>query len=215
MRLVYSKWFYYGLVAIALFVIICFLLYEMSVGNDMATRFLPTFVGLMFTLVIFMTFFDIRENLEWKEVEDRVKKRIGKEIHSIFVELSNLCEVDRESVGDVHNCEAWNEQRRKQLKQMTEKVELNDWAKEMLEKNGLALHLASFFDSRRTLLSEIEGKYFRFLNPKLRASLIDIQDCLEDLRFELKGRGADISTVIKKITKEIASIRESGIDIGF
>lgn len=222
-RLLLSKWFYYALIAIVLFILLCYALYETSLGNDMAARFLPTLFGLMFTLIIFTIFFDLREDLEWKKVEDRVKRRIGKQIHGIFVELSNLCEVQRVLFGaDISSDEAWRELNRKQLKQMAEKVKLTDLAKELGEKPDLALSYATLVELRRTCLSEIEGKYIRFLNPTLRASLMGIQDYLEDLRFEFKVPGGNrealeknLSTIIEKIMKEIITIRENGIDIGF
>lgn len=219
-----SKWFFYGLVAIALFVMICFSLYEMSLGNELASRFLPTLCGLLFTLAILTVFFDLREELEWKEVEDRVKKRIGSEIFSLFTMLRDFCEVDRSLVGDIHDRETWKEQERKQLRQMTDKVVPNEsMVSDLLEKKDLALNYASLVDSNRIRISEIEGKYGRFLNPKLRAPLMDIQDCLEDLRFELKlgsvgsaeKLSESLSTIIEKIVKEINNIRENGIDIGF
>ena len=222
-NLLLSKWFYYALITIALFILLCFTLYEMSLGNDMASRFLPTLFGLMFTLVIFTIFFDLGEDLEWKKVEDRVKRRIGIQIHGIFVELSNLCELEQRLVGnDLFSDEAWKELNRKQLKQMTEKVKPNDIIKELWGKQDLALSWTTLFDSRRARLSEIEGKYIRFLNPTLRASIMDIQDYLEALRFAFRVPNAkrevfekNLSTIIEKIVKEITTIRENGIDIGF
>jgi len=222
-HLLLSKWFYYAVIVVALFIVILFALYEISLGNDMAARFLPTLIGLIVTLVIFTIFFDLREDLEWKKVEDRVKRRIGIQVHGIFIELSNFCEVDRVIVGEhAFTDEAWRDLNRKQLKQMTEKVKLNDMAKEVWKKRDLALSYATLFDSRRARLSEIEGKYIRFLNPTLRASLMDIQDYLEDLRFEFRVGSAKEETfekalapIIEKIMKEIVQIRESGIDIGF
>jgi cell division protein FtsB len=218
------KRFLYSFIVIVLVFFICFSSYEVWLGNDLAARFLPTLCGLLVTFGIFTVFFDIREQREWKEVEDRVKKRIGSEIFSLFTMLRDFCEVDRSLVGDIHNRETWKESERKQLKQMTEKVTLIEpLVEDLLEKKDLALNYASMFDSIRTRISEIEGKYGRFLNPKLRAALMDIQDYLDDLRFELKlgsiGNAEklhqSLSTLIEKIVKEINNIRESGIDIGF
>jgi len=222
-HLLLSKWFAYALITIVLFILLCFTLYEMSLGNNMATKFLPTLFGLMFTLVIFTIFFDLREKLEWKKVEDRVKRRIGMRIHGIFVELSNLCDVDLVLEGDdIFSDKAWRELQRKQLKQMTEKVKLNETAKKLWKERKLAFSYATLFDSRRARLSEIESTYIRFLNPTLAASIMDIQDYLENLHFELTFPHSKIeifeerlSTIIEKIVKEIVTIRENGIDIGF
>ncbi len=215
-RLILTKWFYYALIAVALIIAFCFTVYQISLGNDMATRFLPTIVGLMVTVVIFYTFFDWREDLEWKEVEDRVRKRIGREIFSLFTMLTGFCKVDRNLVGDADNIETRKELHCRQLKQMTEKVVLNEiMVAEFL--SGINRFYPSLFESNRNRLSQIEDKYGRFLNPKLKASLMDIQEFIEDFGFEMKPSYAKetIKTLIEKIAKEIDSIRDSGIDIGF
>jgi len=76
-NLLFSKWFYYGLIAVVLFVIAFFDLYELVFfSNDFAIRFLPTLIGLVFNFVIFIVFFDIREKLEWKTLEQKVKRNL-------------------------------------------------------------------------------------------------------------------------------------------
>jgi len=217
-----SKRLYYGLFALIFIIILASFVYYSSTGNAFATQFIPEVCGWLVTLLIFTVFFDLREQLEWKSVENRVKKRIGKQIHGVFVELAHLCDVESALVADVLNDEAWKDLSRRQLKQLLSEVKLNDGVKELWENRDLASSLASFFDSKRARLSEIEGKYFKFLNSELRASLMDIQDFLEDLRFELRVVSAKqetfyrgLSSVIGKIVKEIAKIREKGIDIGF
>jgi hypothetical protein len=215
LRLMVSKRFCYSLIAILLAIIfVAVWIASSSFNNDFANRFMPTLIGIIFNFAIFIVFFDLREKLEWKEVEDRVKKRIGSEIFSSFTLLTYFCEVDRSLDGDIHNRETWKKLERKQLKQMTEKVVLNElMVKDLSEKKDLALNYASLVESNRIRISEIEGKYFRFLNLKLRTSLMDIQDYLGDLRFEVKVSIVKKET-IEKIAKEIASIQKSGIDIG-
>jgi hypothetical protein len=223
LRVPLSKWFYYSLVLVGLFFTLIFLLYETTLGNEMATRFLPTSASLIVTFGIFTIFFELREDLEWKKVEKRVRRRIGKQIHGLFVDLSSLCEVDRVLVGDdIQNDDAWKELNRKQLKQMSEKIILNDSIKEILEKRDLAVGYATLFDLKRARLSEIEGKYLRFFDPTLRGSLMDIQDYLADLRFEFKVPSSNqarfektLSTIFENLVKEIIRIREKEIDIGF
>ena len=54
-NLLYSKWFYYGLIAIVLFIVSFFVLYEsVFFANDFAMRFLPTLIGLLFNFVMKM-----------------------------------------------------------------------------------------------------------------------------------------------------------------
>jgi hypothetical protein len=224
-ELLLSKRFIYSLIVLVLIFFICLSLYEAHLGNDLAARFLPTLCGLLVTFGIFTVFFDVREELEWKEVEDRVKKRIGSEIFTLFKLLTDFCEVDKSlASADRANIEKLKELERKQLEQMTGKVVLIETLlSDLLEKKDLAANFASLFDSIRIRISEIEGKYGRFLNPKLRVPLMDIQDCLDELRFELKLGSVgsaerlhqSLSTIIEKIIKEINNVRGNGIDIGF
>ena len=221
---VFSKWFYYGLIAVLLAVLFCVDWYaSYQFNNDFAVRFMPTLIGIVFNFVFLIVFFDLREKLEWKEVEDRTKKLIGSEIFSLFTLVGYFCEVDRSLQGNFHDRETWKELERKQLKQMIDEVVINEiMAKDLMEKNDLAMNYASMVESSRLRISEIENKYGRFLNPKLRASLMDIQNYLGTLRFELKlgnvgsaERPQFLKDTIGKIVKEINNARENGIDIGF
>ena len=116
-----------------------------------------------------------------------------------------------------------SEQKRRNLERLSsERVELNDLTKELWEeKRDVASSYASLFDSRRSYLSEIESKYFKFLDSELQESLIDIQEYLAQLRFEfrvMRSKKEDfcnvVSDLIGKIMKEIVQIRQK-IYIGF
>jgi len=227
-RLLLSKWFYYVLIALGL----TFLMYVILpnwiligiVSPDLALDIHSEAWGLMFTLAFFVILFDLRENVEWRSVKDRVKKRIGKQIHAIFVELSNLCEVERVLFGEsIHDEKAWKKLKEKQLNTLVSgKVQLNASVKELWENREISSSLATFIDSRRALLTDIEGRYFKFLDSELQSSLMDIEDYLHSLSIELRIIRAKeenfykaISDLIGKTAKEIAKIREMKIDMGF
>lgn len=223
-KLFISKWFYYFLTGFFLLALSIGFLPSALNGNDISANFLSETWGLFFTLVIFVMLFELRESLEWKSVEDRVKRRIGKRIHAIFIELSTFCEVNRVLFGEkIFDDEAWKELENKQLEELTSKeIRLNDFAKEALKDTNTRLSLASTLDSRRAYLSEVEAKYFKFLDSELQTYLMDIQDYLEALSFELRVRRSkeqnfhkSIAKLIGKIMKEIAHVRQSDINIGF
>jgi hypothetical protein len=223
MKLLWSKWFYYLLTAILLLTFIILTGYGTLHHIDIAERFLPTFVGLFITVVIFYIFFDLREELEWKEVEGRVKRRIGSEIFDLFTLLRDFCEVDKSWVGgDSRDIEAFKKSERKQLKQMTEKIVLiGNLADDLITKKSLGQDYALMVDKIRVRISESEEKYGRFFSPKLRVSLMDVQDYLVDFRIELKlgtfgsnkTLSQSLSSIIGKLAKEINNIVENGIDI--
>ena len=88
--LILSKRFVYPLIGTLLIILIVFVSYAISLGNEMATRFLPTLFGLMFSFLFFTVLFDLREYLEWKGVEDRIKKRIGNLLSAILWDVDSL-----------------------------------------------------------------------------------------------------------------------------
>ncbi len=91
----------------------------------------------------------------------------------------------------------------------------------MFAKKDLAFKFASYLYSKKAALSEIEGKYLKFLDSEVQTSLMDIQDYIHELNFALRFTFREerfceyISRWIKRIMKEIVKIRESKIDIGF
>lgn len=219
-----SKWLHYGWLAIFLVSIGLYLLPLVVSGHGVAENLIAEIFGLLFTLVVFIIFFELREKTKWKAVEDKVRRRIGRQIHLIFIELSNLCEVNSMVEGvKVFDNEVWQEVEYRQLSDLTSKVpEIGDVGKEFLADANKRRGLASFLDSRRTYLSQIEDKYLKFLDSHLQESLMGIQDYLEGLHLELrvKRRKAEdshqaIANLIGKIMEEIAQIRKSGTDIGF
>ncbi len=210
--LLLSKWFYYGLIAVVLLILTILSLYGISVSYDITLRFLPTLGGLWFTFGIFYVFFDVREKLEWKSVEGKVMKRIDGEIDSIFTELSLMCEVNMIFFGESGITEeVLRKQKEEELERLANNIELNQHTvDEIFEKgrDGVALELASYFDKHRILLSEIETKYPKFLDPQLQTALMEIQEYLGYLRYELRVMPMkkerfykDLSKIIGKIMK--------------
>lgn len=130
-----------------------------------------------------------------------------------------LCEVETESIGGLETEEDWNRHSEKQLNDLIAKgVKLtNVW-----KDPKLSLPLSKMFEDEEIRVSEIEGRYGKFLDSELQTSLLNIEEYLHRLRFELLGyvgeeteREKAISDLMAKIAKEIAQLRERKIDIGF
>lgn len=221
-----SKWFCYALIAIFLIILISFLSYAVLLGNEMALRFLPTVLGLAFTFFIFIVFFDLREKLEWKSVDDKVKKSIGSQLLRIFGELLYLCGLEEHYLSLDDKLLINYKKRLEQLS--TSKVELDSIAEELSKNKELANDYATFFESRIQLLRDTEDRYWRFLSPEFHASLMEIQGgiwelwrallvipLMRDFREGREGRYESLSNSVAKVAKGIAKIRESGLDVGF
>jgi len=212
-----SKWSYYLLIGIGLlFIFVCVLPFALS-GNDVAANFLAEIFGLIITLVIFIMLFEWREKLEWKSVEDRVRRRIGRQIRGLSIDLSNLCDIDRVVVGPFSK-EKFEEMDLKQLNKLAfEEVRIHDEAKKSLFKHDFRMQYRRLIESRATSIGQIEERYFRFLDIDVHASLMDIEDHLDDLTFHLiipyakRERFFDsISSSIGEIMKEIDKLRRKG-----
>jgi len=220
-ELLLSKWFYYCLIALALFVLIFFALpYLANRGVISQELELDLFVecwGLLFTLLIFVVLFELRDKLDWKSVEGKVTRMIDRRIDIIFNEVSLLCNVNMVVFGDISE-EAFKKRRKEELERLSTKVELNQYMiDEIFEKkrHDVALELATVLDQHRMFLSEIEVKYSRFLNSQLQTTLIEIQEYLSYLRYELrvipttKERfNKDLSEIIGKILKAMVEAKK-------
>ena len=243
-KLLLSKWFIYAYIALILFfgtyvILPRFILMEI-ISPELGLNLYSESIGLFFTLFIFIMLFDTREWLLWKRVEDRVEKRIEIVAQRIFSELSRFCEVNLEervrklrSEGDFSK-----EEFKKDGIRYLDRIRLNslasgdfklsDLAKELWKDEKKASLLASSLDSKRTQLSELEGKYLKFLDADLQVSLMDIQGYLSTLSASLTFLRSFIIEVfegdeenfyesildgIKKIMVEIAKIYEPETNI--
>ena len=212
-----SKWFWYGLFFLVLFGFGLSLLLKALEGGELESNFLAEVFGLLFTLVIFVMFFDLREKLEWKSVEDRVKQRISRQIRGLFIDLSGLCVIDRVVFGPFSK-EKFEEMDLKQLNKLaSEDVTIHDEAKKSLLKNDFRMQYRRLIESRATSIGKIEERYFRFLDSDVQASLMDIQDHLDNLSYVFVVPYAkrerffeSISSSIGEIMKEIDKLRRKG-----
>jgi hypothetical protein len=211
-----SKWLYYTLIAIFLLLLIVFVTYSASLGNDMALRFLPTTFGLLFTFCIFIVFFDLREELEWKTTKERIMKRIGNQLHGVFQNVSSVCEVDFQFDFEKEDFRKYDEKRLQAL--TTKEIKLNNaW-----EEEETSRYYGQMFQRLEDALGEIERRHGNFLSPSLQNSLITLEENLRSLSFEYlltfgtkKDRKKFIVDAVGKAMKEIDEMRKKGIDVGF
>jgi len=174
--------------------------------------------GLMFTLLIFIVLFDLKEYLEWKSVEDRVKRKIGRQIRALFAHLSIFCQVER-----VHYDPLSKEKKirlvEKQLNKLaSEEIRFTAGAKRDLLDENIRQSYEGLLESKLNSLGRLEERYYRFLDSEVRASLMDIQDYLDELGLEFKVRHVrdedyfkSISDLIGKIMREILRLKRKGI----
>ena len=197
-----------------IFVVFPNLLANGIIDRDLNLNLFSETWGLLFTLLFFVMLFELKDILEWKKVESRVKWRIGWEIYALFGNISTLCEVDTHTHGGVPNLSAWKDSQKRQLEQLSKGKVVLGYGKELLENSKLIEGYASIVATRKNALSGLEDKYFRFLNSEVQCSLMDIQIELERLYnglkrielFDIKDENV-LTEPIEKIISEIAKIR--------
>ncbi len=135
-KLLLKKWFWYTVIYVALSSTLLYLLSLPLRIEELSGNFLAEVFGLLFTLTIFMMILDLREILEWKSVEKRVKKRLGRQINAIFLELTHLCKFDRVLIGDrLYNDRELEKVKEKLLSSLaSEEIKLSDSARNCLRK---------------------------------------------------------------------------------
>ena len=212
-----SKWLYYSTIAVALFILFIYCLPLAWEGNDIAANFLSEVFGLLFTLAIFIVILDFREWLEWKKVEDRVKRRIGILIRATFDTLSIFCTV--ESVHyEPHSKEKQIELVEKQLNTLASKdFKFTQQAENNLLDVNIRRDFAKILDSRANRLGGIEERYSKLLGSEVRASLMDIQEYLDNLRIDFGSPHRQneeyfdsVRALIRKIMVETQKLKKKG-----
>lgn len=221
-RLLLSKWFYYFLIALTLLLLFLFFLPAALSGHELAGNFITEIGGLFFTLVIFVMLIELREKLEWKSVENRVKRRIGYQIYNLFEYFCNVCDVN--VMCDLAPAETFVERLvDKRLEALaSEEIKLNEFAKKELWDAAFRHGFELTLDSVVKNLARIEDKYSRFLDSETQTSLMDIQDYSYRLSVELRLRSGEdedfndsVLYWIRKITKEIIILKRKGMWISW
>lgn len=212
-----SKGLFYGLVFIFLFFMLWNVLPSALSGNDLAANFLAELFGLAFTVGILAIIFDLREWVEWKSVEDRVKKRIGIITRTTFDTLSMVCRVER-----VHYEPRSKEKQiglvERQLNTLVSKeIRFTRLAEKNLLDQNIRTSLRKILDSRANRLGKIEERYSKFLSSEVRASLMDVQEYLDKLSLEFSVPHMrnevyfeSVRELIKKLMVEIKKLKRKG-----
>jgi len=183
-------------------------------------------IFMVLTIIFLMWLFNLRDKIQWTNVRQKVYSRIAMNLRSIislityFVEMKDMKRMDESK----QSCDI-KEIMLARLEDLYHKESI------ILDKKGKSILLDKDFqidiDVRRRHLSEIEMKYSRFLNPELVSSLIEIENCLFDLKLHItnlryppsKYDGFEdvmfdhIADKFQKILKEIYSLQKTGITI--
>ena len=205
---VLSKWLYYGLIAIFLGILIIFDIYAVSLGNEMAERFLPTLLGLAFTFSIFIVFFDLREELEWKTVKKVVYSEIGIELSSLFGELLRLTEDEIEEVGFKSSLLYTKDAKIRKEMIFSKISELQKKEPLQLTLSAISIFrsdkemLASFSNIKKNL-GDVQIRYGRHLNSKITERLIKLQYSLE-----LMNTGYKLDLAWNKLQSQLPLLKE-------
>lgn len=218
--LFFSKWFYYVIIAIFLAILYDFVWNAaFSYNNDFALRFNPTMLGIIINFAIFIVFFDVREYLELKINEKPVKERIGRQLHGLFEDIIDLCEVHQELDDFGKPLEIFHE-KALNLLATSKEIKLKDGWKD----KDTSLYLAKRFNSQWEALSRIAERHEKLLNSnvELRDSLMNLEDAIHTLSFELsaydfneKDREHFIIRDVTCIVKKIYEMRKKGMNVNF
>jgi hypothetical protein len=194
----FTKRFYYLLLAIPLFFIAVFDIYFAFNGNDLALRFLPTVVSILFTLTFLGIFFDLREARQWRNVEKQVMKKLRGELQLTFFLLKRFIDLSEIGVTQELSSRKSTEEELKDLshlsldkvtKKSEEAVEagkqnLADYEFHLSNEGIQLLYEGKYngqFELRRQFLNDIEAKYAKFLNPELVSCILEIQNGLQNI----------------------------------
>lgn len=178
--------------------------------------------GLGIPLVTSPLIFWFIERREWKNVETAVKKRMIQQLYTLFNILARfICDEQFTPVPSkeevVQMLETFNR---------LEEAKLNEQAYYYYfpkPNNEMSFYQLDVLFRFKKYLSDLELKYFRLIKPKIRESLMAIQDHLSDIEydFELVKKFSGSQAVVERampksilaIMKEIYKLHKLGIEI--
>jgi len=177
---------------------------------------------MVFTVVFLSLLTNLREKREWKDVETWVKRRMGKQLYSLFDILARF----------IYPEQFKPRPSKEELLRILE--DLNEMKGATLNENAiyyyfpkpsddLSAHQLDVLFTFRKYLSDLEIKYFRFIKPEIRISLMEIQNNLDSIEslFNLVKRFESSEEVVKNsmaepilaIMKEIYKLHKMGMEV--
>lgn len=175
------------------------------------------------TVILLMFVFEVTEYIKWKNVEKWVKRRIGKRLYSLFNILARFIYTKKQFRPTPSK-----EEMLKILKVLSEvkEAKLNEYARYYYfpkPRDDLSVYQLDVLFRFKRYLSDLETKYFRFLKPEIRLSLMEIQDHLDIIEedFNLVKRFEETQEIAEKsmsksilgIMKEVYKLHKLGIEI--
>lgn len=179
-------------------------------------------IFMVLTVISLSLLANLRERREWKNVETWVKRRMEKQLYTLFNILARF--IYPKQFRPVPS----KEEMLKILKALNEMKEatLNEYAHHYYfpkPRDDLSVYQLDVLFRFKRYLSDLEIKYFRFLKPEIRLSLMEIQDLLDSIEadFSLVKRFEESQEVVEKsmpesilrIMKEIYKLHKIGIEI--
>ena len=140
----------------------------------MAVNLLTSSIFTVLTIVFLTWIFNLRQEQKWKKVQSAVYRQIGTALEHIFRSMMLHYE---NGLIDWH---LLNRLKPESEKAFEEQLSILLKGEKKLDKEGLEIILQPELREREFLqfsykLSEIESKYFQFLEPEIIESLIQIQ----------------------------------------
>jgi hypothetical protein len=218
-RFIWSKTFWLIWIGIFIIFILC-ITFVASIwfNNEFANRFMPTSIGLAFNFFFLIVFFNIWEYLEWKPVRDRVMRRIGNQLFDTIWSLDSLVDAEIDSSPEEITEVDWYKLSEKKLNALiTGKFKVTP-----ISDKKITVSLSEGYNRREILIGEIIGNYGKFLSSEIQCLLMDIEEHLGSLSFQLKlsivvegYKPNKIPELLSKIGQDIDQLRKKGIDVGF
>ena len=218
-----SYWIILITVFIALALLVGFVLMPYRwIEYNLGVNLFTSSIFMVLTVIFLSLLVDLREKREWKNVEIWVKKRMRKKLYDLFDILARFIfpkqfrpHPPKEEVLKI--LEALNEMKEATL---TEYAYHYYFPKPL---DGMSAYQLDILFRFRRYLSDLEIKYFHFIKPEIRISLMEIQNYLDSIEadFDLVKRFESSEEVVEEsmaksilgVMKEIYKLHKMGIEI--
>ncbi len=189
------------------------------INEDLALNLFSETWGLLFTLLFFVVIIELKDFFEWKPVRARIMRRIGNQLFDIIWDIDMLIDAENDSTMEGIENVDFNKLTKKKLDAL---VQGNFKVTLQFGDQVITTKLSQKYEAREAVINNIISRYGKYLLSEIHSSLMDIEEYLGQVSFELgvkplvikNYKGEKLPELLKKIGLEIERLRKNGIDIG-
>lgn len=170
------------------------------ISYDLGMNLISETFGIVFTIVFLTWIIKSRENKQWKIVENKVMERISIHLHDVFITIfcyfiEPIPKLPVDIAKEIENLQQRAEEKNGEQRSRIadgiivkylageQTINIGDCGKAILNdpKYYETLLMVRDFEEEKQFFEHIISEYYKFLSPILIRSIMEIEDCLDEV----------------------------------